>query len=206
MSPRAGRPPRCAHRPRWLGSGSSADQSPSSSAATVELTSMIHEAGKLLPHQAILENFVHHNPWENLQSMDFFEAHRHVHALESTLSPGERMAALARGDPRPRANEAVVELSAVFLDRGAAKWKAPDRDKGFLHFFASVEALGFAPWRRHARAQAARILAADGDGSLCAAQVVRENLDFFGALPEQRTAQIRAMLLDLKGWASVFQR
>ena len=37
------------------------------------------------------------------------------------MSPGEMMFALTEIDPRKRVNEALVDLAAVFLDRGAAK-------------------------------------------------------------------------------------
>ena len=61
-------------------------------------------------------------------------------------------------DPRIRANKAIAELGAPFLDRGLAKWDPPNRDRGFLYFAASLENLGSTPWRAHARAQADRIM------------------------------------------------
>ena len=39
---------------------------------------VMQDAGHLLPKQAILDNFVHHNPWEMLQNMNFFDALAYV--------------------------------------------------------------------------------------------------------------------------------
>eukprot|EP00445_Apocalathium_hangoei_P036070 CAMPEP_0203959402 /NCGR_PEP_ID=MMETSP0359-20131031/90464_1 /ASSEMBLY_ACC=CAM_ASM_000338 /TAXON_ID=268821 /ORGANISM="Scrippsiella Hangoei, Strain SHTV-5" /LENGTH=226 /DNA_ID=CAMNT_0050893469 /DNA_START=20 /DNA_END=697 /DNA_ORIENTATION=+ len=193
------------------------------------------EAVDLLPHQAILENFVHHNPWEKLQWMEFAKANQHVRDIKAYPSPGERMMRLVNADPRSRAMAALVELSAVFLDRGVAKWKAPNRDHGFLYFFASLEHLGFAPWRMHARARAQEILKACGSrrsdkshtiaeppGScarvstaacfslssqdLLARSILRENLEHFGARPEQWMETLRSMLWEMPGWAGMFHR
>jgi len=72
----------------------------------------------------------------------------------------ERMSVTLGVDPRKRANEALADLSSSFLDRGAAKWTPAFRDRGFLFFFATLEGLGCAPWRKFARAEAKRILVA----------------------------------------------
>eukprot|EP00445_Apocalathium_hangoei_P001187 CAMPEP_0203860318 /NCGR_PEP_ID=MMETSP0359-20131031/12353_1 /ASSEMBLY_ACC=CAM_ASM_000338 /TAXON_ID=268821 /ORGANISM="Scrippsiella Hangoei, Strain SHTV-5" /LENGTH=1351 /DNA_ID=CAMNT_0050777367 /DNA_START=153 /DNA_END=4208 /DNA_ORIENTATION=- len=179
------------------------------------------EAVDLLPHQAILENFVHHNPWEKLQWMEFAKANQHVRDIMAYPSPGERMMRLVNADPRSRAMAALVELSAVFLDRGVAKWEAPNRDQGFLFFFASLEHLGFAPWRFHARARAQEILEACGahrsDKSTAALlklasqeplahAILRENLKHFGARPEKWMETLRSMLWEMPGWAGMFHR
>ena len=50
------------------------DLRPSRSVAKPDLTSVVKEASDLLSHQAIMENFVHHNPWESLQHLDWHEA------------------------------------------------------------------------------------------------------------------------------------
>ena len=65
----------------------------------------------------ILENFVHHNPLESLQSINFRDAISGVLELEAYMSPGERVLSLTDVDPRKRANEALVGISAAFLDR-----------------------------------------------------------------------------------------
>ena len=114
---------------------------------------VLQKAAVLLPHQAILENFVHTNPLAVLQDMDFFEAQEHVRGVLGYPSPGARLSSLMGSDPRKRAHAALVELAAVFLDRGAAKWSAPYRAKGFLYFFAELEAAVLFPpaWRAQAR-------------------------------------------------------
>lgn len=38
------------------------------------LATVMQQAAELLPHQAILENFVHHNPWETLQNQQVSDA------------------------------------------------------------------------------------------------------------------------------------
>lgn len=141
--------------------------------------------------------------------MNFTEAINHVHMLEARMSPGSRVLHKVHVDPRKRENEALVDLCSVFLDRGAAKWAPKFRNKGFLYFFASLEGLGYAPWRKHARVTAKRILAEwdkCGDSQALAESILQENLDFFGVPQESWAFTIRSMLLKLRGWAGMFHR
>jgi uncharacterized protein YbcC (UPF0753/DUF2309 family) len=169
------------------------------------IAKMVEQAADLLPNQGILENFIHHNPLEDLESLSFKEALEHVHTLESYMSPGERVFSLVQVDPRKRVNEALVDLSSAFLDRGAAKWAPQFRDKGFLYFFAALENLGFPPWRKHARVLATRVLN-QVESTALAEEILQENLQFFGIPPEEWTSAIRSMLLELRGWAGMFRR
>lgn len=132
------------------------------------------------------------------------------------MAPGERAFHLAQIDPRKRVNEAVAELAGVFLDRGAAKWTAPHRDKGFLFFFASLEGLGFSLWRRTARHMAKSILydanllgdAFFDDASIryrCV-EIIIDYLNFCGVPRAEWTDAIRAAMLESKGWISTFHR
>ncbi len=167
-------------------------------------------ASDLLPHQAILENFIHHNPLKHFEAMTFREALDHCHKLESYMSPSERLFVKVHVDPRKRLNEALVDLCAVFLDRGAAKWTPQFRDRGFLYFFASLEPLGLAPWRKHARIVAKRVLSHleknRDDANHLASSILKENLEFFGIPQKEWTYAIRSMLLELKGWSGMFHR
>ena len=49
------------------------------------------ESADLLSHQAIMENFVHHNPWEALQHMKWGDALNRVDKRLAYMSPAERM-------------------------------------------------------------------------------------------------------------------
>ena len=176
---------------------------------------VLKDSARLLPHQAILENFVHRNPLEVLQDMDFFEAQAHMRKVLSYPSPGARMAALVRSDPRKRANSALVELAAVFLDRGAAKWAAPYRERGFLYFFAEMEGAALTPtlWRSHARATARRVLQTlkrdsldDSAASHLAQEIILENLQALGTPAVEVGSMLTAMLFDMQGYAAMFQR
>lgn len=169
----------------------------------------VEQAADLLPNQAILENFVHNNPLKQFEEMKFREALDHVHKLESYMSPGERAFQKFNVDPRKRVNEALVDISCVFLDRGAAKWAPQFRDKGFLYFFATLEGLGIGPWRKHSREAAKRILAdyeRRGDTQHMAETILRENLELLGIPRQDWSYAIRSMLLELKGWAGMFRR
>jgi uncharacterized protein YbcC (UPF0753/DUF2309 family) len=181
-----------------------------------------------LPHQSILENFVHHNPLECLQAeMSFNQALTHVQEIDAYMSPGERMLLLTGVDVRSRANDALVELCSSFLDRGAAKWTPNARHRGFLHFFASLEGLGVARWRAEARKIANDVLQKlDNDNDdvdrlddeklieideerraeRTAAAVVLNNLEFFGTPPDELELMVHALLFELRGWAGMFQR
>ena len=103
---------------------------------------------------------VHHNPWESLQHMKWHDALNRVDKRLAYMSPSERMSTRMRNsalnpltytsssceemmtdvrsclyavvplDPRIRANKAIAELGAPFLDRGLAKWDPPNRERG----------------------------------------------------------------------------
>jgi uncharacterized protein YbcC (UPF0753/DUF2309 family) len=158
------------------------------------------DAAKLLPNQPILGNFVHHNPLDLFETMKFDSAIQTVHHLESHLSPGARGEIALNFDPRKRTNDALVDLSSAFLDRGAAKWISGHRGRGFLYFFARHESLGIPPWRKHARFAAKRILKMMDRGwtaEAIAELIMRENLEAF-AIPETEwNATVRAMLLEM---------
>ena len=184
---------------------------PSRATMKPDLPEMIHEASDLLSHQAIMENFVHHNPWEALQNMEFYDALQHVEDRQAHMSPGERLSSITPLDPRVRANKAMAELGAPFLDRGLAKWEAPNREKGFLYFFASLEGLGLAPWRGYARNAAIAIMdrmdrERDLDVEMLAAEILEQNLMFFEDDPTLWTETTRSIMLDLPGWAGMFKR
>ena len=123
---------------------------------------------------------------------------------------GGKAFSLVRVDPRKRVNEALIEICSTFLDRGAAKWAPQNREKGFLYFFASLECLGFAPWRIHARTSAKRILDhyerhgnnLQGVGEA----ILKENLEAFGVPVEEWDMCIQSMLLEIRGWAGMFYR
>ena len=174
------------------------------------MTEAVHQAAELLPNQAILENFVHHNPLEHLQSLPFQEALGHVRELERYRSPGERVHGITNVDPRKRVNESLVDLASVFLDKGAAKWTPSYRHKGFLYFFAAHERLGYGPWRRLACRSADRILPQlthdPAASHALAEELLKENLDFFGIPPAQWPSALRSMMLELPGWAGMFHR
>lgn len=171
----------------------------------IDLT--VKNVAHLLPHQPILENFIHHNPLRHFEWLPFHSALDHVRWFESYKSPGERFLELTHVDPRKRVNESLSDLCSSFLDKGAAKWTPGFRDKGFLYFFASLEGLGFAPWRKHARQVAQRILnTKNNDLASLALPIIQENLEFFGIPPEDWERAIFSMLSELRGWAGMFER
>lgn len=73
---------------------------------------------------------MHHNPWEALQNKEFAAALDEVDVKSAYISPAERLSTVVPLDPRVRANKAVAELGASFLDRGLAKWEPPNRERG----------------------------------------------------------------------------
>lgn len=175
---------------------------------------MVKEASDILPQQAILENFVHHNPWEMLQHVTFQRAHELLHELLSYASPGERTMTLCGGsDPRLRANSTLAELSAIFLDRGAAKASAPNRERGFLWFFATLEKEAdfglIGSWRAHSRQVADRILQELNQGQdpeQLAETLLAENLQAYGVEARDYVLTTRSMLWDMQGYAGMVKR
>src|SRR3989338_4057348 len=168
----------------------------------------IGQASNLLPHQGILEAFVHRNPLQHFEDREFQEALEVAQDLESYPSPGLRALERLNVDPRRHAAEAMVELCSSFLDRGAAKWAAPFRDRGFTFFFASLEGLGPARWRSHARSEARKLLTAfaarPGEEAAIAADVLADNLTAFGIGEDEWEAALRVLMLELRGWAGMF--
>lgn len=167
----------------------------------------VSHVSHLLPHQGILDRFVHHNPFHDLESMSFRDALGYMDDLSAYKSPGERLFAITRVDPRRRVNAALSDLAATFLDRGAAKWAPPHRDRGFLWFFARLECLGFAKWRRYARSEAQRLMEAGlnaENSEAIAESIISQNLEFFGIPREDWERGLYAMLNELRGWSGMF--
>ena len=213
---------------------SSSSSSPSISSYADRLALIdkcVKDAPDALPHQGILQNFVHHNPLINFEELHFDEAQHRLCTYQSYNNMNDRCLLLFGVDPRKRSNEALSELSSAFLDLGAAKMAPPAeyRERGFLYFFAKMEHLGFAPWRKHARKQAKRILeqhehviVSNKDSFCCdddsnnnnssnkkqdlAKVILEENLRFFAVPEEEWQFAVRAMLRDLRGWAGMFYR
>lgn len=181
----------------------------------VDVEACIIEAAKILPTQQILDNFVHHNPLHCFEHMEFNEAISHVAKLELFMSPAARCTVLLGVDPRPRVNDALGDLCQAFLDKGAARWQLPHRDRGFLFFFANMEESGFVPWRKKARAMARRIredfILVDGtqeeileqDRDL-AENYLREYLKRFQVPDKDWTNAFRAQMSELRGWCGMF--
>jgi hypothetical protein len=48
---------------------------------------LLENAAALLPNQAILENFIHHNPLKQFESMKWKDALEYIQQLESYMSP-----------------------------------------------------------------------------------------------------------------------
>merc|ERR1719399_2054505 len=77
------------------------------------------------------------------------------------------------------------------MDLGSAKWSAPNREKGFLYFFASLEELSLcAAWRGYARGVAKKVRAHIESRPLESTQqlsenILRENLYFGGAADKE---------------------
>jgi hypothetical protein len=173
------------------------------------LNASIAEAAKVLPRQPILENFVYQNPLGHFDELTFHAAIDYVHELEQFLSPAEQFKHLSSVDPRPRVDDALCELAATFLDRGAARWAVDGRERGFVFVFARLELLGSTTWRDGAREIARHILSeCEGVSSQ------HESLQTLGhrcllwildALRVPRhnwTASLRASLLELRGCKS----
>ena len=173
------------------------------------LNASIAEAAKVLPRQPILENFVYQNPLGHFDELTFHAAIDYVHELEQFLSPAAQFKHLSSVDPRPRVDDALCELAATFLDRGAARWAVDGRERGFVFVFARLELLGSTTWRDGAREIARHILSeCEGVSSQ------HESLQTLGhrcllwildALRVPRhnwTASLRASLLELRGCKS----
>jgi len=81
----------------------------------------------------------------------------------------------------------------------------------FLYFFASLEGLGIAPWRHHARETSLRILDTmamhpERDPTEVALAFIEEDLRELESDFSLWTSTTRAMLMDQPGWAGMFKR
>ena len=183
--------------------------------AYTPIAQAVRRATVILPHQGLIENFVHHNPLENLQNLQLENAIDYLKDRESYISPGERTFRITGDDPRKREKLAIVDIAAVFLDRGAARWTPAFRSRGFLYFFAALESRGVARWRSHARKAAVKILCEmdtfasqeEYDSQhvqLLAERIVQRNLEAFGIAQADWDDCILSMLFKIKGWAGMF--
>ena len=199
---------------RHYSAGAVAQDSSSSTEPHRDEQDVLHalqRASDILPHQGILQSFVHRNPLLHFEHLPFDAAVEQVHELERYLSPGQRVLHLTGVNPSKRVGEAVVDLVSVFLDHSGAKWTPSFRHHGFLRFFARLEGCGMAPWRSHARAVALRLSSAlpnsasDSDVRLAAASILRETLEWCGTTAGSPNAAhtLQAIMLELRGWAAL---
>jgi uncharacterized protein YbcC (UPF0753/DUF2309 family) len=111
----------------------------------------------------------------------------------------------------------MADLCASFLDHGAARWSYAHRDLGFLHFFAAMEGLGFAAWRKSARQVARGITAEFESPGMTATDVaamqrhrtlatkhLAAHLERVGVPKGEWTAVLRASMGEQQGWAGMF--
>lgn len=157
------------------------------------------------------------------EDMHFDAAVAHIHKLEhDASSPAEKFLGLKGIDPRPRANEALCDLCATFLDKDSARWPLEQRDRGFLYAFATLEGLGFAPWRKGARTVALSVLqefqGADGrlgtgadfalvepEHRAIAEKFIKQHFQLHHVPADEWTSVLRACVLQVRGWAGLFK-
>eukprot|EP00163_Fabomonas_tropica_P026112 TRINITY_DN467_c0_g1_i4.p1 TRINITY_DN467_c0_g1~~TRINITY_DN467_c0_g1_i4.p1 ORF type:complete len:1296 (-),score=96.04 TRINITY_DN467_c0_g1_i4:1026-4913(-) len=177
------------------------------------MSDVVKCASEHLPHQAILQRFVHHNPLHHLEHLHFDDALAVLQGADSFMSPTHLVRSVVHIDPTKRAREAISELSSAFLDLGAAKWRPPHRERGFLYFFASLEDSGSAWWRRHARTEAKVILSRlDAAQYNVAARIalsetiIQTHLGFYGVDKKESHLFLCSLLDEVRGWAGMFDR
>ena len=96
------------------------------------LREVVEKASEMLPHQAILENFVHHNPLAVFEDLQFDQAIQKMEEVFSHPSPGKNMYELLKVDPRERVKEALTDLCSAFLDRFFIKLEIKKKFKVFF--------------------------------------------------------------------------
>ena len=181
-----------------------------------KLEATMAEAARYLPNQAILENFVHQNPFEEFEDMPFGDALKQAHVVSKAEGPGARCLAATGYDPRPRVNAVLADLSATFLDRGSARWQVPRRELGFLHFFASMEGLDFGlgpRWRSGSQRTARQILEdfkpveyplRTRDHRQIAARHLLQSWQRMGVSDDEWQEACHEAMAQLPGWAGMF--
>jgi len=177
---------------------------------TLAVRATLAAAAVSLPRQHVLDRFVHHNPLRAFEHLPFNVALQQDASLaDRPPSPATVFRSATNYDPSKRTGRALSVLAATFTDRGVAHWAWRGVDgapRDFLTFFADLEGLGFAPWRRVARSVASDVRAATTGGESAdnvAARLIVEQLPLLAVDPTDAAA-VRAMLEEVRGWAAMF--
>ena len=127
--------------------------------------------------------------------------------LQPTLPRFARdlLVAVANEDPSELVHAALIPLCAAFLDRGQTQWSMPDREEGFLVAWRRVHGAGHAvrpAWEEGLarRIRSSELLHVDAE------HVVLGLLDELGIADDELGDFIEHVLLQLPGWAGMFQR
>lgn len=99
-------------------------------------------------------------------------------------------------------HEAMIRLSAAFLDQGFATWALPSRDLGFFRAALGLyrDAGSVEPWQRGLPAESRRLLRE----SISPADSIAESLRLLGVPESEWSEFVTQSLLALRGWAGMF--
>ncbi len=119
--------------------------------------------------------------------------------------PRDLLVAVANEDPSELVHAALIPLCAAFLDRGQTQWSMPDREEGFLVAWRRVHGAGHAvrpAWEEGLarRIRKSELLHVDAE------HVLLGLLDELGIADDELDDFIEHVLLQLPGWAGMFQR
>ena len=119
--------------------------------------------------------------------------------------PRDLLVAVANEDPSDLVHAALIPLCAAFLDRGQTQWSMPDREEGFLVAWRRVHGAGHAVRPAWEQGLARRIRSSELM-HIDAEHVVLGLLDELGLADDELGDFIEHVLLQLPGWAGMFQR
>ncbi|MCG3174789.1 MAG: hypothetical protein GMKNLPBB_03078 [Myxococcota bacterium] len=127
------------------------------------------------------------------------------HAPAPRLTPAAKLRIITGEDPAHLVNFLLIPLCGAFLDRGQTHWPMPGRDKGliecWLHLISSADWTAPA-WIDGLRERLIQWKAGGGQ----AGELIVSSLESLGVSPASAEQFILDSLLQLGGWAGMFNR
>lgn len=127
----------------------------------------------------------------------------HAPAANRSRFPRDLLIAVCDEDPNDLVHPALIPLCAAFLDRGQAQLRMPLRAQGFYAAWCHIETTGYvlrSAWERQLGTRIRRT------GGIDAETAVLALLSELGVRDEEIPDFIEHALLQLPGWAGMFQR
>lgn len=126
--------------------------------------------------------------------------------IGGTISHRDALRALTHQDPAETVNEVLIRLCAAYLDEGMALWAMPNRAQGFLRAWQTQTLTTASAPRPSWQSGLVAAVQQAVDQNLSALDIITRALHDLGVPEDTHEAYIERILLQLPGWAGMFNR